>query len=280
MKIGFIGAGKVGFTLGKYFTEQNIVVSGFYNRHPEVASEAAEFTGTRYYDTMENLIRDSEVIFITVPDNAIAEVWEQLKQLQVKDKIICHCSGALSSAVFSDITNYECYGYSIHPLFAVNSKTESYKELSKALFTIEGDELHRDALADLIRSCGNKVVFLNPENKIKYHCAAVFASNLINGVMETAITELVQCGFTSEEALSALAPLTINNVAHLSEGTLEEALTGPIERGDTSTVLKHLNNISDDTRGIYILLSKKVLQIAKRKNPDRDYGKMEELLNG
>jgi predicted short-subunit dehydrogenase-like oxidoreductase (DUF2520 family) len=280
MKIGFIGAGKVGFTLGKYFTEQNIVVSGFYNRHPEVASEAAEFTGTRYYDTMENLIRDSEVIFITVPDNAIAEVWEQLKQLQVKDKIICHCSGALSSAVFSDITNYECYGYSIHPLFAVNSKTESYKELSKALFTIEGDELHRDALADLIRSCGNKVVFLNPENKIKYHCAAVFASNLINGVMETAITELVQCGFTSEEALSALAPLTINNVAHLSEGTLEEALTGPIERGDTSTVLKHLNNISDDTRDIYILLSKKVLQIAKRKNPDRDYGKMEELLNG
>ena len=280
MKIGFIGAGKVGFTLGKYFTEQNIVVSGFYNRHPEVASEAAEFTGTRYYDTMENLIRDSEVIFITVPDNAIAEVWEQLKQLQVKDKIICHCSGALSSAVFSDITNYECYGYSIHPLFAVNSKTESYKELSKALFTIEGDELHRDALADLIRSCGNKVVFLNPENKIKYHCAAVFASNLINGVMETAITELVQCGFTSEEALSALAPLTINNVAHLSEGTLEEALTGPIERGDTSTVLKHLNNISDDTRDIYILLSKKVLQIAKRRNPDRDYGKMEELLNG
>jgi predicted short-subunit dehydrogenase-like oxidoreductase (DUF2520 family) len=280
MKIGVIGAGKVGFTLGKYFTEQNIVVSCFYNRHPEVAIEAAEFTGTRYYDTMENLIRDSEVIFITVPDNAIAEVWEQLKQLQVKDKIICHCSGALSSAVFSDITNYECYGYSIHPLFAVNSKTESYKELSKALFTIEGDELHRDALADLIRSCGNKVVFLNPENKIKYHCAAVFASNLINGVMETAITELVQCGFTSEEALSALAPLTINNVAHLSEGTLEEALTGPIERGDTSTVLKHLNNISDDTRDIYILLSKKVLQIAKRKNPDRDYRKMEELLNG
>ena len=280
MKIGFIGAGKVGFTLGRYFTEQQITVSGYYNRHPEAGIDAAEFTGTRYYDTMENLIRDSEVIFITVPDNAIAEVWEQLKQLQVKDKIICHCSGALSSAVFSDITNYECYGYSIHPLFAVNSKTESYKELSKALFTIEGDELHRDALADLIRSCGNKVVFLNPENKIKYHCAAVFASNLINGVMETAITELVQCGFTSEEALSALAPLTINNVAHLSEGTLEEALTGPIERGDTSTVLKHLNNISDDTRDIYILLSKKVLQIAKRKNPERDYGKMEELLNG
>ena len=280
MKIGFIGAGKVGFTLGRYFTEQQITVSGYYNRHPEAAIDAAEFTGTRYYDTMENLIRDSEVIFITVPDGAIAEVWEQLKQLQIKNKIICHCSGALSSAVFSDITNYECYGYSIHPLFAVNSKTESYKELSKALFTIEGDELHRDALADLIRSCGNKVVFLNPENKIKYHCAAVFASNLINGVMETAITELVQCGFTSEEALSALAPLTINNVAHLSEGTLEEALTGPIERGDTSTVLKHLNNISDDTRDIYILLSKKVLQIAKRKNPDRDYGKMEELLNG
>jgi predicted short-subunit dehydrogenase-like oxidoreductase (DUF2520 family) len=280
MKIGFIGAGKVGFTLGKYFTEQNIVVSGFYNRHPEVAIEAAEFTGTRYYDTMENLIRDSEVIFITVPDNAIAEVWEQLKQLQVKDKIICHCSGALSSAVFSDITNYECYGYSIHPLFAVNSKTESYKELSRALFTIEGNEIHREQLADIVRACGNKVVFLNPEHKVRYHCAAVFASNLINGIMETAVAELVQCGFEPSDALEALAPLSINNVEHLEEGSLEAALTGPVERGDTQTVKKHIDNISGDSRAIYILLSKRVLQIAKRKNPERDYRKMEELLNG
>ena len=280
MKIGFIGAGKVGFTLGRYFSIHGIDVTGYYNRTSRSAMEAAEFTGTRYYETVNDLIRDSEVIFITVSDNAIAEVWEQLKELQIRDRIICHCSGALSSAVFSDINNYDCYGYSIHPLFAVNSRTESYKELSRALFTIEGSEIHGEQLADIVRACGNKVVFLNPEHKIRYHCAAVFASNLINGIMETAVAELVQCGFEPSDALEALAPLSINNVEHLEDGSFEAALTGPVERGDTQTVKKHIDNISGDSRAIYILLSKKALQIAKRKNPERDYSNMEELLNG
>jgi predicted short-subunit dehydrogenase-like oxidoreductase (DUF2520 family) len=69
-------------------------------------------------------------------------------------------------------------------------------------------------------------------------------------------------------------------VEHLEDGSLEAALTGPVERGDTQTVKKHIDNISGDSRAIYILLSKRVLQIAKRKNPERDYRKMEELLNG
>ena len=43
MRIGFIGAGKVGCTLGKYFRENGIPVSGYYNRTSEHAKEAAEF---------------------------------------------------------------------------------------------------------------------------------------------------------------------------------------------------------------------------------------------
>ena len=44
MRIGFIGAGKVGFTLGKYFREHGIEVTGYYSRSIQSASEAAEFT--------------------------------------------------------------------------------------------------------------------------------------------------------------------------------------------------------------------------------------------
>ena len=41
MKTGFIGAGKVGFTLGKFFAENNIQVTGYYSRRRESAKEAA-----------------------------------------------------------------------------------------------------------------------------------------------------------------------------------------------------------------------------------------------
>ena len=49
MKIGFIGAGKVGFTLGRYFSMDGIDVTGYYSRTSRSAMEAAEFTGTRFY---------------------------------------------------------------------------------------------------------------------------------------------------------------------------------------------------------------------------------------
>lgn len=132
MKIGFIGAGKVGVSLGKYLTERGVRVVGYYSRTYQSALEAAKFTNTRAYDKISFLVEDSDAIFLAVPDRMISVVWEQLKLLPIENKIISHFSGSLSSAVFSDISRYHAYGYSIHPLFAINDKYNSYKELSQA----------------------------------------------------------------------------------------------------------------------------------------------------
>ena len=39
--IGFIGAGRVGFTLGRYFVENGLNVSGYYSRTYEHAVSAS-----------------------------------------------------------------------------------------------------------------------------------------------------------------------------------------------------------------------------------------------
>lgn len=278
MAIGFIGAGKVGFSLGRYFADHKMSVSGYYSRNPQSAKEAAEFTGTKFYETIDDLVRDSEVIFITVPDDAIAQIWEQLKALHVHDKKICHCSGVLSSEIFSDISAQACDGFSIHPLLAVNSKLHSYQELSHTLFTIEGQSDRKQELAALFYTCGNEVIFLRSEDKARYHAAAVMASNLVLGLAQAAVEELQSCGFSKEAALAALVPFMQTNVAHLKDSTPEEALTGPVERGDVQTVCTHLDKLKDENRELYRLLSTKALKLAKKKNPNRDYSRMEEIL--
>ena len=78
-RIGFIGAGKVGFSLGRYFMEHHMDVSGYYSQNPKSARAAAIFTKTKCFEKLENIIGESEVIFITVPDSEIHGVWEQLK---------------------------------------------------------------------------------------------------------------------------------------------------------------------------------------------------------
>lgn len=283
MRIGFIGAGKVGYSLGRYLKEHHISISGYYSRALQSAMDAAEFVETNFYTTLDELVKDSEVLFITVPDGVIKEVWEQLKTLQVTGKIICHCSGVLSSQIFSDIAEYQCYGYSIHPLLAISSKHNSFWELSNAIFTIEGDAGYLQDMKKMVKSCGNQVIEMKPQEKIRYHAAAVLSSNLVLALLETATEELMACGFSGDEAKNALLPLICGNVEHLKQQTIEEALTGPVERCDVTTVKSHLEKLDGENREIYRLLSKKACAIAKRKNGDqknenRNYQEMEDIL--
>ena len=48
MKTGFIGAGKVGCSLGRYFVLNGLSVSGFFDVDEESARTAAEFVGTDF----------------------------------------------------------------------------------------------------------------------------------------------------------------------------------------------------------------------------------------
>ena len=40
-KFGFIGAGKVGFSLGKYFSNNNLNLSGYYSKNVDSANTPA-----------------------------------------------------------------------------------------------------------------------------------------------------------------------------------------------------------------------------------------------
>ena len=54
MQIGFIGAGKVGVSLGKYFREKGLEVGGYYSLSEESARWAAAFTETKQYQFRGN----------------------------------------------------------------------------------------------------------------------------------------------------------------------------------------------------------------------------------
>ncbi|MDU5261954.1 MAG: DUF2520 domain-containing protein [Clostridium celatum] len=278
IKFGFIGAGKVGFSLGKYLKENNIDISGYYSKSQYSSKEAAIFTNTRQYNNLEDLIKNSDTIFITTPDNKIADVWNEIKRLPIKEKLICHCSGSISSEVFSNINNHGAYGYSIHPMFAISDKYNSYKNLSQAFITIEGHEKHIKYLKRLFLHLGNDVTVINKDNKILYHAASVTVSNLVLGLINNGINYLEECGFTQEMAIKALYPLIENNLRNVKERGAVNSLTGPIERGDLSTVINHLNVIPEEDKELYRLLSKNILKIAKIKNKDRDYKNLEEYL--
>lgn len=281
MKAGFIGAGKVGFTLGKYLVENGVTVTGYYSRSQESAQSAADFTNTNMYDSIVNILSDSDTLFITVPDGAISEIWDYMQNLDIKNKNICHCSGSISSTVFFNGEKKGAYVYSIHPLYAISDKYTSWSELHNAYFTIEGSAAHLDVIKEVFTNIGNQVVVISDENKALYHCSAAVVSNLVNGLYTMGADILCQCGFTKEDAQKALMPLFIGNARALESKGATKALTGPVERNDILTVKKHLDALSyDDTYKLaYTLLTEKLVDIAKEKHSQRDYTNMMEVIN-
>ncbi len=344
MNIGFIGAGKVGCSLGRYFAEHaqdfaaaentdhressdsimnrdsarnsdsivnrdsarnsdsimnpdsaensaealtnsSLNVKGYYSRSSRSAKDAARFTHSEEYDNIRDLIDECDVIFLTVPDGSIRETWKQVKECCIKEKTICHCSGAMSSAdAFEGIEETGAYGYSIHPLFAVSDKYNAYKELTGVFFTLEGGRngrhsRHFISLRQALENMGNPTSVIDGKDKTTYHCAAAIASNLVCGLIDQSIELMTRCGFTQESAVKALAPILTGNMAHIAQAGPTESLTGPIERNDTGTVRKHIECLEDENeRNLYRLLSRRLVKMAQQRHPDRDYAEMSQLL--
>lgn len=282
MQIGFIGAGRVGVSLGRYFKEKGRQVGGYYSRSPESAAWAAAFTETTHYKSLEEIISGCDMIFFTVPDDAIASVWKEAKPL-IHGKIIAHCSGLCSSNIFSDAAGTDSTAYSIHPLCAVSDRENSWQKLNDTLFTVEsGDhksQLAQSKILDLFAETGNRTCVISAGDKAKYHAAASLASNHVTAVFSMAKELLMECGFeerTAERELYALARGNLDNI--LSQGCTQ-SLTGPVERGDAATIKKHLEVLKGNCRSAYLANARQLAKIAREKYADRDDTEIRRLLS-
>ena len=281
MNIGIIGAGKVGVSVGRYLKDNNIQIAGFYDIDCDNAAFAAQFTNTDCFSDLEKLVKLSDTLFITTPDNVIGSVWDCIikNNMSVQNKIVCHFSGALSSDVFTDSQSTGASVCSIHPMLAFSDKLTSYRIPANTFFALEGDETAVSAMKSLFETLGNTVCVIDKSKKSLYHTAASVLSNELVALLDMGYSLLEQCGFSRDKAVRATQNLVLGNVNSVLENGCVNALTGPVERNDLQTVKKHVDSLQGEDRQIYILLAKHLVNLAKVKNEDRDYGEMSEFLD-
>lgn len=268
MRIAFIGAGKVGCSLARYLGESGAAdIAGFFSRSESSAREAVEFAGGEAFTALAEVAWAADVVFVTTPDGAIREVAEKLAACgaDLDGKIVVHCSGATSSEALAACRDAGACVASTHPLYAVSSRFDCWKELGHAWFSLEGDEAAVRTLEELLDRLGNKHGRIDAAQKTRYHAAAVMASNLVVGLYDMAAGELARCGLDRAEAESALAALFLGNAQHIAAGGVEASLTGPAARGDQATIDGHLACLDGRDRQVYELLTEELLEIAARR---------------
>ncbi len=266
IRVGFIGPGKVGVSLGRYFTYKGIELSGFYGRDINATRYAAKITKSKFYNNIKEIINESNIIFITTPDDTISIIDNELTKFDLNNKSICHTSGSLKSNVLYKAKHSGALAYSIHPIFAFSNKNTDFKELENIYFSIEGDEVQNSLITDLMNKIGNKYFLRNKEDSSIYHLANVFVSNLTLSLLDIGTHYLMKLGLNEEDALNALKPLIRGNIDSISQKGFTNSLTGPIARGDISTIEKHISVLEADDLDLYKRLSVNLLKLVALKN--------------
>ena len=283
IKIGFVGAGKVGCSFGMLLKENHFLLSGYYSNNYESASYAATLTNSTPFLDLKDLIQETDWLFLTVTDQQIVPVWEEVLEVlrTGKSTIQCifHCSGIHDSKLFYDASCFQIETGSLHPLCAVHSKEHGVENLRSSVFSVEGSNEAVDWARSLCEEMHLPVVMLKPDGKVRYHAAAVMGSNLVLGLLKLSNDLFAESGFTKEQAFDAMMSLAKGNILNLEQNGFLGALTGPVERNDAQTVKLHLDHLTEQELKVYCMLSRQILEIAQEKHPDLDFGLIKEMLN-
>lgn len=217
-------------------------------------------------------IRASAVIFLTVPDDVIADLCREIAEEGGwrEGQGVVHCSGALSSEALQPARDMGALTASFHPLQAFASLDAALANLPGSTFALEGDNRLTAQLDMFVQLLGGTSLHLRAEDKILYHAAAAIASNYTVTLAALAADLLVREGVANDtnSALHYLMPLLRGTIENLGDIGLPGALTGPIARGDTGTVARHLEALdvcSPDMAHLYRHLARLTLPLAIEK---------------
>ncbi|KUK10411.1 MAG: NADP oxidoreductase, coenzyme F420-dependent [Clostridia bacterium 41_269] len=277
MRMGFIGAGVVGTAMGKILKGKGFEIVGYCSRSQKSAERAAEVTGSRWFKDPADLASRCQLLFITTPDSAIRETAEKLakKGAFFKGQVVAHMSGSLKADVLSPARDFGAFVLSIHPIQSCADVEQGIKNLSRSVFSLEGDREGIEVGRRIVEALGGRYFILSGEDKALYHAALCMVSNYLVALFSIGSQILLAAEMDKTLFAEAILPLmegTLENLRHLKPSA---ALTGPIARGDAETVEAHLRALKAKVPQyleVYRLLGLEALKLSREKgniSPER-----------
>jgi predicted short-subunit dehydrogenase-like oxidoreductase (DUF2520 family) len=247
--IGFIGAGTVGTALAVRLSAKGYPVVAVSSRTKDSAQRLARAVpGCQAQDSNQAVADSALLVFITTPDDVISPVAAGLRWRPGQGVI--HCSGADSTDILEPARKLGAIVGGFHPLQTFASVTHAIENIPGSTFAIEADEPLLTTLKEMAAAIEGTCIRLSAGDKVLYHAAAVVACNYLVTLVKLATDLWKSFGVSPQQATRSLLPLlrgTLNNVDNVG---IPDCLTGPIARGDSGTIKKHIFALGRDAPAI------------------------------
>ncbi len=254
--ISFVGCGNVAWHLAPELENAGHKVLEIYNRSTAHArSMQSRLYNAEIRTNLDFSESEADIIFITVSDDAISEVAQEMA-LQ-EDVVVVHTSGS---------SGLRQLGYLATENIGVFYPLQTFTREKKIRFQdipilIEGENKKTTKiLMSLASSVSNEVHQVNSKDRLAIHVAAVFACNFSNYLFRISEDILKKEGFK----LDLLRPLIAETLNKSLEIGPEKAQTGPAAREDLETLDRHMAFLKDPVmRKFYKLFSEEILKNKK-----------------
>lgn len=290
IRIGIVGAGRVGTALSLAFTRAGMEIAGVASRRGASVDRLRNAAGlgpSVRCDGPGMVFERSDVVFLSVGDDDVAAVCRQIvdglsygkEAFQSSEdvgvpgpggptRVVAHLSGALGSSVLSPLRELGASVASLHPVKSFSDDPRKSSDLAGTVATVEGDITAVQILEQLAAVLGVRTVRIESSLKPLYHAAACIASNYTVTLYALSLALMGSCGIEESVARAALSQLVRGTAQNLADQPPDRALTGPIARGDVHTIRGHLEALKnlDNSRAecVYRILGLETIDLAER----------------
>ena len=246
MNIVIIGSGNIATHLAKVFYATGSTIQQVYSRTLANAEALANVVISDYTNNLSNIILDADLYVISVSDNAIQEVVNNLN-ISIQG-IVIHTSGATDLNVLERFDNFGV----IYPPQSITKNIKT--DLSLIPFGVEANSAkNEEVLFELIKSIAPLSFPCNSSQRLALHLSAVIANNFSNALFQMA-KDILDNANLDFELIKPIISETANKVQTHSP---ELTQTGPAVREDYNVIQKHLQFLSQspEERKIYQILT-------------------------
>jgi predicted short-subunit dehydrogenase-like oxidoreductase (DUF2520 family) len=270
--LGFIGAGRVARALataaGHAGYEVTLVASRRLDAAQRVASAlpGCEALPIHRPEDMNAVFSHADLVFLTVPDDAIAPCAAHLAPLA--GQALVHCSGASEVELLAPATRQGAQIGGFHPLFLFAGLDDDATRMAGSTITIEADAPLKDTLHDLASAIGCRALSIAAGERMRYHAGANYAASFLLCLLDEATSLWKAIGMPEDDARDAMWPLVMGTLDAARERGLSGALAGPVSRGDAGIVARHtqaLASMGGNHATLYSLLTLRAIHLARQR---------------
>ncbi len=266
--VGLIGPGRAGIGLALALTQAGYTVR-LHGRHKKKVPAPLTLT-VGDGDAPPDWIGAAAVVILAVRDDGIRPLAAALAAARAitPGHVVLHLSGAQGQEALGALVTTRAALGSLHPLQTIVEPDRAPARLKGSWAAVEGMPRAIEAAERLAQDIGMRPFRIATKAKAIYHAGAVFASNYLVVVEALGQRLLRHAGMTDADAWAALRPLVEGTLENLGRIQPKDALTGPIARGDSATIVRHIESLTFDDGKLYRELGRAALELAQKSGMD------------